>query len=224
MQDTFLPTNVTDENRSTFWVAKSNQPGEWLTVDLGGDRTVRAVQVNYVDYRSNIFQSDSSVYTRFRLHHSRDGQHWQLMADLSRERRDRPNAYIELPRPLRARYIRYEHVHVAAPNLAIGDLRIFGTGDGRSPPTPARLAVRRADDARNAFLSWRPVPGAVGYNILWGIQPTKLYQTYQVFADSLNPLEIRALTVGQDYWFAIEAFNENGVSRISDPVQTPSSN
>jgi hypothetical protein len=61
------------------------------------------------------------------------------------------------------------------------------------------------------------VRGAVGYNVLWGISPKKLYQTYQVFADRPQPLEIRALTVGQDYWFAIEAFDENGVSRVSDP-------
>lgn len=33
-----------------------------------------------------------------------------------------------------------------------------------------------------------------------------------------QPLEIRALTVGQDYWFAIEAFNESGVSRPSRAV------
>jgi hypothetical protein len=65
---------VTDEKRSTFWVAASNQAGEWLTIDLGSDRSVRAVQVNYVDYRSGMYASDSSVYTQFRMHHSRDGK------------------------------------------------------------------------------------------------------------------------------------------------------
>jgi hypothetical protein len=39
-----------------------------------------------------------------------------------------------------------------------------------------------------------------------------------VFADPPGPLEIRALTVGQDYGFAIEAFDENGVSMPSRPV------
>jgi hypothetical protein len=58
----------------------------------------------------------------------------------------------------------------------------------------------------------------VGYNILWGIAPTKLYQTYQVFADAPASLEIRALTVDQSYYFAIEAFDENGVSRVSAVV------
>ena len=31
--------------------------------------------------------------------------------------------------------------------------------------------------------------------------------------------EIRALTVGQEYWFAVESFNESGVSRLSAPVR-----
>lgn len=217
-RDTFPASNVTDENRKSFWVADRNKAGEWLTVDLGAERTVRAIQVNYVDYRSNIFESDSSVYTRFRLKHSRDGKLWAPLADTGGEKRDRPNAYIELPRPVRTRYIRYEHGYVASPNLAIGDIRIFGNGGGPSPATPTGITARRDGDARNALVSWEAVPGAVGYNVRWGIGPRKLYQTYQIFADRPLPLEIRALTVGQDYWFAVEAFDENGVSQVSEPV------
>ena len=174
--------------------------------------------MNFVDYRSNIFANDSTVYTQFRLYHSRDGKTWSPIADLTRERHDRPNAYIELPKPVRTRYVRYEHVYVASPNLAISDLRVFGNGPGGPPATPTGLLVRRDADRRNALVSWRPVRGAVGYNVLWGIGPTKLYQSYQLFADQRGPLELRALTVGQDYYFAVEAFDENGVSKPSEPV------
>jgi hypothetical protein len=45
-----------------------------------------------------------------------------------------------------------------------------------------------------------------------------LYQTYQLFADRPTALELRALTVGQDYCFAIGTFDENGVSPASTPV------
>jgi hypothetical protein len=218
-RDSFPASRVTDEDRSTFWVAARNRPGEWLTVDLGGEREVRAVQVNYVDFQSDIFASDSTVYTRFRLQHSIDGERWEPLADLSEERRDRANAYIELPQPVRTRFVRYEHVHVSTPNLAIGDLRLFGKKDGRPPVTPRKLAVRRDSDARNGFVTWRPVRGVVGYNILWGIKPDKLYQTYQVFADRKAELEIRALNVRQEYYFAIEAFDEVGVSRPSAVVR-----
>jgi len=216
VRDTFPAANVTDENPRTFWVAQRNARDQWLTVDLEGVLDVKAVQVNYTDYRSNVFVNDSTVYTRFRLRGSSDGKQWRLLADLSRETRDRPNAYIELPRAVKARYIRYEHIYVAAPNLAISDLRVFGNGVGSAPPTPRGLAVRRDADRRNALITWERAPEAVGYNVLWGIAPNKLYQTYQVFADRPDTLELRALTVGQGYYFAVEAFNENGVSRQSD--------
>jgi hypothetical protein len=45
-----------------------------------------------------------------------------------------------------------------------------------------------------------------------------LYQTYQVWGDQPSTLEVRALNIGQGYWFAIEAFDENGVSKVSEAV------
>ena len=105
---------------------------------------------------------------------------------------------------------------MASPNLAISDIRIFGNGTGRVPKTPTKFEVKRDTDPRNAFITWSKVQGAVGYNILWGIGKDKLYQTYQVFADQPTTLELRALSKGVSYYFAIEAFNENGVSKISE--------
>ena len=218
VRNPYSAANVTDENPRTFWLANSNKAGEWLTIDLERTSEVNAVQVNYTDYQSGIFASDTNVYTQFKLHHSLDGKQWEVMADLTKEKRDRPNAYIELPKPIRMRYIKYEHVYVASPNLAISDIRVFGHGDGEIPRTPASPAVRRDTDARNAFVSWAEVPGAVGYNVLWGIRDDKLYQTYQLFADQGSKLELRALTIDQDYSFAIESFNESGVSKASAPV------
>jgi peptidoglycan hydrolase-like protein with peptidoglycan-binding domain len=158
------------------------------------------------------------VLTQFRLSASRDGVQWTTVADLSREKRDRPNAYIELAKPTRAHFIRYEHIHVGAANLAVSDIRVFGNGDGSHPATPAGLTAKRDQDERNATIAWQPVQGVVGYNVRWGISPTKLYETYQRFADQGSTLELRALTVGQSYWAAIESFDENGVSILSAPV------
>jgi hypothetical protein len=214
----YAAANVTDENPRTFWLAATNQPGERLTVDLDHPCEIRAVQVNFTDYHSGLFGSGTNVYTQFRLRHSLDGNRWTMIADLSDEQRDRPNPYVELASPVRARYVQYEHVHVGSAHLAISDIRVFGFGEGDIPATPPRLQVRRDADARNAFITWEEVPGAVGYNVLWGIQPDKLYQTYQVFAEHGPSLELRALNVGQNYSFAIEAFNERGVSRLSEPV------
>ncbi|HVE77950.1 MAG TPA: discoidin domain-containing protein, partial [Gemmatimonadaceae bacterium] len=220
-RDSFPGSHVTDERRETFWVAGANRAGESLTIDLGRSYDVKALQVNYVDYQSNIFYSDSTVYTQFRARHSLDGRRWEPIADLTGERRDRPNAYVELRAPVRTRYIRYEHVYVASPNLAIGDVRIFGNGTGGLPPAPAGISARRDADPRNAFVTWRPVRGAVGYNVRWGVRADKLRQSYQVFADQGTTLELRALTIGQDYYVAVEAFDENGVSPLGRTVHLP---
>ncbi len=214
-RDGFPASNVTDENPRTLWVAKENRPGESLTLDLGRTYQVKAIQVNYADYKSGLYGTDSTVYSRFRLGTSLDGKHWTSVGDLSRERHDRPDAYIELSAPVRARFVRFEHIHVGAANLAVSDIRVFGNGDGPRPQPPSNLTARRERDERNAVITWPPVPGVVGYNVRWGISSSKLYETYQRFADQGTTLELRALTVGQRYWVAIESFDENGVSTLS---------
>jgi hypothetical protein len=114
--------------------------------------------------------------------------------------------------------VRYQHIHVGAANLAISDIRVFGNGGGLRPATPSGLTARRDRDERNAIITWQAVPGIVGYNVRWGISPSKLYQTYQRFVDQAATLELRALTLGQPYWVAIESFDENGVSALSSVV------
>jgi hypothetical protein len=176
--------------------------------------------VDYGDYESGIYDMDDpSVYTRFRIEASTDGVRWTTIADLSRESRDRPNAYVELAHPVRARFIRYDHIHVGARHLAISDIRVFGNGSGPAPATPAGFTAERERDRRNARIAWRAVPGAVGYNVRWGLAPDRLWETYQRWGDEGTSLELRALSVDQHYWVAIEAFDENGVSRLSTPIR-----
>jgi xylan 1,4-beta-xylosidase len=212
---------ITDENPRKFWVAAENNSKQWVVVDLKGEFDVKALQVNFTDYKSNIYDSDSTVYTRFKLLASRDNKTWEVVGDLSHEKTDRANPYIELEKAVKARYIRYEHIYSKTPNLAISDIRVFGNGSGKVPATPMGIQAKRDRDERNAFVSWKAVPGAVAYNVRWGIQKDKLYQTYQLFADQPTNLEVRALTLGENYYFAVEAFNENGVSKLSDIIATP---
>jgi len=70
-------------------------------------------------------------------------------------------------------------------------------------------------------VSWKAVPGAVAYNVRWGIQKDKLYQTYQVFCGSAHDVRSSCAYVGENYFFAVEAFNENGVSKVSEVIATP---
>ncbi|RPI60874.1 MAG: coagulation factor 5/8 type domain protein, partial [Ignavibacteriales bacterium] len=106
--DDFTPDNLTDENPRTFWIAENNNPDEWVVIDLKKIKSIRALQINFTDYKNNIYKSDSSVYTQFKIYSSTDNNNWKLIADLTTEKRDRPNAYIELPAEVRAQYIKYE--------------------------------------------------------------------------------------------------------------------
>ncbi len=164
----------------SFWFAKENKPSEFAIVDLQHPCDVRAGQINYTDYKNNVFENDSTVSTKFKLYSSLDGKNRELIHDLSNGKRDRPNAYIELSQPVHAGYIKYERVYVKAVHLAISDIHIFGNGLGKIPQTPQNFSAVRQKDERNATINWSEVEGAVGYNILWGIEKNKLYQTYQV--------------------------------------------
>jgi hypothetical protein len=219
----FGAANASDENPRTFWVAARKRPGEMLTMDLRGSREVRAVQVNFADYKAGRYADAPDIYTEFELQHSVDGRNWQPLARTELPRRDRPNAYLELPQPVRTRFIRYVHGHVGGANLAISDLRVFGSAGGPAPAVPARVAATRHKDQRDATIRWRRVPGAVGYNIRWGTRRDRLTQTYQLWADELGTgsalvKELSALNVDVPYWAAVEAFNEAGVSRLSETV------
>lgn len=218
IKDGMLANNVNDENPRTFWVAKTNQAGEWLQMDLGAVKNVKAFQVNYTDYQSDIYDNDERVYLQFKMHASTDGKNWVVLYDNSTLKEDRPNAYIELEKAIDARYLKFENVYVPTPHLAISDVRVFGNSTDKIPATPAKFTVARQVDTRNADVSWQAVKGATGYNVVWGIAPDKLFQTYQVWGDQPNALEVRALTVGQAYYFAIETFNERGVSSLSKVV------
>lgn len=220
----FAAERVTDENPQTFWLAGQNKGGETLTVDLGAPKVVRAVQVNYADYKSGRFEDAPDIYTEFELQHSVDGQNWQPLAKPDGPRRDRPNAYLELPQAVRTRYVRYVHGHVGAANLAISDLRVFGNADGRAPSQPSGVVGQRHQDQRDATIRWAKVPGAVGYNIRFGIKPDRLTLTHQLWADELGngptlSKELRSLNKGVTYWVAVEAFNETGVSKLSRVVR-----
>jgi len=212
------PENAVDEDPRTFWAAARNRPGETLTLDLSGPRRVHAVQVNFADHKSGRYGDAPDIYTRFRILHSLDGRRWSVAADLGRETRDRPNAYLPLDQPVRTRFIRYEHGHVGGANLAVSDLRVFGSAGGPPPPTPGNVRAVRERDRRNLRASWSPVAGAVGYNVRWGLRPDRLHHTYQVFADRGASLTIRALSTDQGYHLAVEAFDENGVSPLSSTV------
>lgn len=210
-------TSLVDENIKSFWLARTNGAAEWVEIDLGAPSTVFAVQVNYHDYESNMYGRIPGLYHRYVIEGSTDGRTWTRLVDRSQSYKDVPNDYVELGAPQKVRYVRYKNIHVPTPHLAISDVRVFGLGPGKPPAKPKNLVVKRQSDRRDATIAWDAQPGAQGYNVLWGIAPDKLYSSWMVYEK--NALELRSLTVDQGYYFAVEAFNENGVSERTPVVR-----
>lgn len=78
--------------------------------------------------------------------------------------------------------------------------------------------MERQEDRRNSELSWNAVENAQGYHLYYGIAPEKLYTLVMIYEDTT--FTTRALNVNPEYYFQIEAFNENGISERSEVVAT----
>jgi len=211
------PENVVDENIKTFWVAEKSDDQQWIEIDLVNPGKVHAVQVNYHDYKSNLYGKVPGLYHRYLIEGSVDGEKWQTLVNRRNSFRDVPNDYVELGSPQTVRYIRYKNIHVPTPNLSISGLRVFGLGPGKAPTVVKNLSVKRYQDRRDALVTWDQQKNCQGYNVLWGIAPDKLYSSWMVY--DKNSLELKSLTVDQIYYFAIEAFNENGVSERTKVIK-----
>ncbi len=211
--DGYPASNLTDENSKSFWLAAQNNDKQWVEIDLEKPSTVKAIQVNYHDFHSNNFGRLPGLYHRYRVEGSLDGKNWVSLLDKSQSFKDTPNDYQELEKSENVRYIRYENISVPMTNLAITEFRVFGNGAGRVPEKIRKATYARHADRRNISINWEKQPGSQGYNILWGTAPDKLYNSWMIYGD--NQLTLRCLNTDQKYYFAIESFNENGVSVVS---------
>lgn len=211
----FGPAALTDELTKTFWLAEANDECQWVMIDLENPARVCAVQVNYHDYQSDMYGRIPGLRHHYVIEGSTDGETWNTLVDRKSSYKDTPNDYVELETPATVRYVRYRNIDVPTPNLAISELRVFGLGSGKAPRRPGKLTLDRHADRRDITIRWEPVKGAQGYNVLWGIAPDKLYSSWMVYDGT--ELLMKSLTTDQDYYFAVEAFNENGVSLPSEP-------
>ncbi len=205
-----------DENVKTFWLADKNDDKQWLQVDMQQAATVYAVQINYSDYQADLYGRVPGLHHRYTVEGSLDGKTWTTLIDKKESFADAPNDYVALEVPATVRYIRYNNISVPA-NLAISGFRVFGKGKGALPKTPANFKVTRAADRRDAKLVWNAVKGSQGYNIKWGIAPDKLYSSWLLYGE--NQLDLKSLNVDQTYYFSVEAFNENGISKPTTPIK-----
>ncbi len=209
---TFTTEALADDNLRTYWAAKTGQPGEWIQMDLGAPKSVRALQLNFYDYKTVQHNRASDLYYQYRVLASDNGNDWTLVVDKSDNDRDVPHDYIELKAPLRTRYLRVQNLHMpSGGHFCLSDLRVFGEGNGDKPAAVKTLKVTRdRADKRNAMLAWTPVKGAYGYNIYYGTAPGKTYNAITVLGT--NTYDFRGMDRDTDYYFTIEAMAESGIS------------
>ena len=214
------PEKATEENVQTWWRAASNSRDEWLCVDLGKIFDIHAVQVNFADDKLDIrcpgeirpgsqarYIEEQDYATQWKLEGSSDGERWFMIEDKSDAQTDLSHDLIVREHGFAARYLRLSDMAVPyGQNPCVSGLRAFGLGDGEKPAAPAFTAARTGDLDMTVMISEKP--DALGFNILFGASPEKLYHSYMVFAAGSH--RIGALIKGREYYVRVDAFNEKG--------------
>ncbi|WP_449038784.1 discoidin domain-containing protein [Parabacteroides goldsteinii] len=211
--DGFPAENIVDEDSRTAWVAATNNDTEWLQVDLQHLSSVNAIQVNFDEYGAKQKGFVPAVYQSYVIYASVNGEDWYPVVDYSTKKTDTPHDYIEFEEPFKARYIKLQNKeYTVSSNLSVRDLRIFGNGLGSKPrPVNGFTVKRNEEDPCKVCLAWNEVPHAQGYIVRYGIAEDKLYSNFQVMGET--SLEIGSLNKGVTYYFTIDTYNENGITR-----------
>ncbi len=210
--------NAVDEDIRTYWSAATGNKGEWIQSDLGEVSTVNAIQINYADQDAEFLGKTLGKYHQYKLWQSDDGKKWKILIDKSNNKTDIPHEYVELPEPVKTRFLKLENIHMPTGKFAISGFRVFGKGNGNPPDSVEDFIVLRTEkDKRSAWLKWQPVANAYAYNIYIGEAPDKLYNCIMVY--DANEYWLKTLDLTKPYYFTIEAINENGVSPRKTPVR-----
>ncbi len=215
----FYANNAVDEKIQTYWCAASDKAGEWIASDLGEVSTVKAIQINYADQDADILGKRTDIFHQYKVYSSLDGKKWSILIDKSKNTTDVPHDYVELKEPAEARFIKLENIHMANGKFAISGLRVFGNGHDTKPGKVEKLIVLRTQsDKRSAWLKWKQVDNAIGYNICLGTSPDKLYNCILVYGG--YEYWLKTMDKEMPYYFTIEAFNENGVSERTEIIKS----
>ncbi|MBQ3757113.1 MAG: family 43 glycosylhydrolase [Oscillospiraceae bacterium] len=216
------PSMATEENVRTWWRAASNSSDEWLCADLGCVYDIHAVQINFADDQISIpcpgeirpgsqarYIEEADHFTQWKLEGSTDGESWFVIEDKSEAQTDLSHDLIIREEGFAARYLRLSDMAVPyGQNPCVSGLRAFGLGRGEKPAVPQFTAVRAND--LDMLVGIKPQDSALGYNILFGSSPEKLYHSCMVFAAGEHRLG--ALIKGREYYVRVDAFNENGIT------------
>lgn len=207
---THLPECAVDNTIKTWWSAATGHPGEWLVIDLGQKREIAAIQPNFADQDFGFYSKTvrKSPY-KYVIECSEDGENWTMMIDKSSNQKLNPHELFILEKPVGTRYLRIINCAELTGKFSLFDLRVFGVGTGQAPAIVNAVKATRGKDQRRIRLTWDRSKGATGYILHWGTRPNELFSSCQT---SEPQLELGLFTIGQKYYFRIDAFNESGVT------------
>jgi hypothetical protein len=210
--------NAFDEDIRTWWSANTGNAGEWLSVQLDDEVTINAIQVNFADNEANLKPDSKDLHYCYRILASDDQKAWNVIVDKSNNTKDACHDYIELDKPIKAKYIKIENVKVPDGMFSVYDLRIFGIKNGKVPNEVTGSSVKRYEaDNRRASVKWIKDKSATGYIVNYGTDINKLYTSIMIYdADSVR---LTGLNKGAKYYFSIDAFNESGITRGTKKIQ-----
>ena len=207
-----------DEDIKTYWSAQTSGKGEWFQTDLGTTSTVYAIQVNYADQDVEFMGKTLGKAHQYKIYGSLDGKKWSTVVDKSKNTTDVPHDYIELEKPVKARFLKMENNKMPTGKFALSGLRAFGKGSGPVPAPVENFVPLRADpkkhgERRSIWMKWQQNSLADGYVIYFGKDPDKLYGSIMVYGK--NEYFFTGADRTDTYYFQIEAFNANGISERS---------
>jgi xylan 1,4-beta-xylosidase len=209
---------ASDEEIRTYWSAQTGNKGEWLSMDLERICSINAVQINFAENQTHLHGRSANIYYQYLLEYSVDNKTWTSFADKTSNTTDVPHDYIQLSSAVKARYLRLTNYYVPDGTFALAGLRVFGNREGAKSKEVINLsAVRSEDDRSEVKLKWNNNLETSGFNIRYGTRADKLYLNYQVLGH--DTLTIRSLNKFLKYYFTIDGFNENGISKGTKIVE-----
>jgi len=207
----FPVENAFDENIRTWWSANTGNEGEWLSVELDDKVTINAIQINFADNEAKLQPDSKNLQYCYRILTSDDQKTWKVIVDKSNNEQDACHEYIELNKPVKARYIKIENLKVPDGNFSVYDLRIFGKREGKAPGEVTGLTVERnASDTRRAIVKWEKNTSATGHVVNYGTDINKLYTSVMIYDP--DSVRLTGLNKGVTYYFSVDAFNESGIT------------
>ena len=201
-----------DEMVETWWAAQSGKAGEWWQVDLGKTMKVNAIQINFADHNFKVSPSDPRPYYQYYIEASDNGTEWKTIIDRTGNPKDMPHELVVLDKALDTRYIRIKNTKDMNGNFSMYDLRVFGNGKGKLPGKVSNLTVNRdKSDSRIIRLNWDADSNATGYIVRWGVKKDQIKNETMIYSG--NEFEGRFFNRDSDYYFMIDSFNENGITK-----------